>query len=110
MTDGVDAVAIAVWTVAVVTYGVGDAVTTAFAVKMPGIEEANPVLRSVLGPTPSLPGLLALKAGFFALAVAISLAIGRTAAVGVPVGIVLVGVSAVVSNLYQLHQSSRRSR
>lgn len=67
------------WLVAALTYGVGDVVSTLYAVfGVPGVDEANPVVDALLGNF-GVPGFLLLKLLVFLTLISVSVQGARTA-------------------------------
>ncbi|ELY96585.1 hypothetical protein C482_15703 [Natrialba chahannaoensis JCM 10990] len=104
------------WLVAVLTYGVGDLVTTAVGLRCAQIEEGMPVARRLLGDPPSAWGVArfglfkaVLFTVFYLGAVAVArFAPGTRVDLLVPVVITVVGVAAVGNNVRVIRQIRRR--
>ncbi|MFW6321493.1 MAG: hypothetical protein ACOC0Z_06535 [Halohasta sp.] len=91
------------WLVAVALYGVGDYVTTVVAVRRADVVEANPAVIALLSDRPSPLGFALLKAGALAVCFLGFLAISASPiAVGVPIGIALLGGVVTLSNAVML--------
>lgn len=87
------------WIVAVLLYGVGDYVTTVLAVRRADVIEANPAVVALLSDQPGPLGFGLLKGGALVVCFLGFLSIsGSPIAVGVPVGIALLGGVVTVSN------------
>ncbi|ELY93397.1 hypothetical protein C483_05508 [Natrialba hulunbeirensis JCM 10989] len=104
------------WLAAVLTYGVGDLVTTAVGLRHAQIEEGMPFARRLLGEPPSAWGVVrfglfkvALFVGFYLGAVAMTrTAPGTRVDLLVPVAITVVGVAAVGNNVRVIRQVRSR--
>jgi len=91
------------WLVAVLLYGVGDYVTTVFAVRRADIVEANPAVIALLSDQPGPIGFALLKSGALVVCFLGFLSISTSPiAVGVPVGIALLGGIVTISNTVML--------
>lgn len=87
------------WGLAVLFYGIGDAVFTFLGVQYENIEEASPVTRRLLGANPTIYGLLTLKiVSLVFLYSGYVLIEGNQYRDIVPVGLAVVGLYAVVNN------------
>jgi len=87
------------WIVAVLLYGVGDYVTTVLAVRRADVIEANPAVVALLSDQPGPLGFGLLKGGALVVCFLGFLSISSSPiAVGVPVGIALLGGIVTVSN------------
>lgn len=85
------------WALAVLTFGVGDVVTTVAGLGLGAVESSllgERVLR-VAG----VPGMVAWKAGALVLFAAIAARVPREWQVGVPLGVVLSGTAVTAWNL-----------
>lgn len=85
------------WVLAVLTFGVGDVVTTVAGLSL-GAVESSPFGELVLR-VAGVPGMIVLKAGAFLLFAAIAASAPREWQVGVPLGIVLSGTAVTIWNL-----------
>lgn len=95
------------WIVAILLYGVGDYVTTVVAVRRADVVEANPAVIALLSDQPSPLGFAILKIGALVVCFLGFLSIsGSQIAIGVPVGIALLGAIVTVSNTMMIVQSS----
>ena len=95
------------WLVAVLLYGVGDYVTTVLAVRRGDIVEANPAVIALLSEQPSPLGFAVLKSGALVVCFLGFLSISTTPiAIGVPVGIAVLGTVVTVSNTVMLLQAA----
>lgn len=91
------------WLVAVALYGVGDYVTTVVAVRRANIVEANPAVIALLSDQPGPVGFAVLKFGALGVCFVGFLSISASPiAVGVPVGIALLGGLVTISNTVML--------
>ncbi len=87
------------WVVAVLLYGVGDYVTTVLAVRRADVIEANPAVVALLSDQPGPVGFGLLKSGALVVCFLGFLSIsGSPIAIGVPVGIALLGAVVTLSN------------
>lgn len=95
------------WIVAVLLYGVGDYVTTVVAVRRANVVEANPAVIALLSDQPSPLGFAVLKSGALVVCFLGFLSISASqAAIGVPVGISLLGAAVTVSNTLMIVKSN----
>ena len=95
------------WIVAILLYGVGDYVTTVVAVRRADVVEANPAVIALLSDQPSPLGFAILKLGALVVCFLGFLSVsGSQAAIGVPVGIALLGAVVTVSNSIMIVKSS----
>ncbi len=96
------------WLVAVLLYGVGDYVTTVLAVRRGDIVEANPAVVALLSEQPSPLGFAMLKCGALVVCFLGFLSISTSPiAIGVPVGIAILGGLVTVSNTVMLVRTVR---
>ncbi|MEA1930749.1 MAG: hypothetical protein U9O06_04275 [Euryarchaeota archaeon] len=87
------------WILAVLLYGVGDYVTTVLAVRRADVIEANPAVVALLSDQPGPLGFGLLKGGALVVCFLGFLAISESPiAIGVPVGIALLGGLVTLSN------------
>ncbi|ADD04446.1 uncharacterized protein Nmag_0862 [Natrialba magadii ATCC 43099] len=106
------------WLAAVLTYGIGDLVTTAVGLRHTQIEEGMPFARQLLGEPPSAWGVvrfglfkIVLFAAFYLGAVAMArFAPGTRVDLLVPLAITVVGVAAVGNNVRVIRQVRGRGR
>lgn len=100
------------WGLALLVFGVGDVVTTAVGIRYYDLKETNPLVVRLFGPSPSILGTVAYKAGVLAVAwIADGLLrelIGFPASVLVPFFILGIGVWAVQANATNLWLAHRR--
>lgn len=88
------------WLLAVLSYGVGDYLTTVVAVQRYAVVEANPVVRRLLSATPSPLGFAVLKLTTLAVCFAGYLVIAETLLGSwVPIVITVIGVIITTLNL-----------
>ena len=85
------------WVLAVLTFGVGDVVTTVAGLGL-GAVESSPSGELVLR-VAGVPGMIAWKAGALVLFAAIAAGAPREWRVGVPLGVVLSGTAVTTWNL-----------
>ncbi|WP_410765987.1 DUF5658 family protein [Haloferax sp. DFSO60] len=89
------------WGAAVLTYGVGDYLTTVVGVKMAGIQEGNPIVRLLSGGDPGPASFAVLKlisvGLFFAVYWLVKPAFARVA---VPLALTLLGIVVTGKNLH----------
>lgn len=88
----------ALWAGAVALFGIGDVVTTTVGLSA-GAAEANPAILATLGAT-GLVGMVAAKSVAFGLFAAGYYAVPTEYRTGIPLGLVLLGLSVVVWNLF----------
>jgi len=88
------------WLLAVLFFGVGDTVTTAVGLGLPGVREVG-LFRSVIT-THGLVAIVGLKLATFAVCYLLWRAVPRPHAVGVPLGLVLLGVPVTGWNVVVL--------
>ena len=87
------------WALAVLFYGVGDAALTYIGTRFENIEESVPVTRWLIGANPSIWALIGLKVVSMALFfVAYLIMEGNRYRDLVPIGLVLLGLYAVIMN------------
>ena len=85
------------WVFAILTFGVGDVVTTAAGLSL-GAVESHPLSEIVLTAA-GIPGMIAWKALTLAAFVGFAAAVPRQWRVGVPIGVVLWGAVVTTWNL-----------
>jgi len=96
------------WVVAVLLYGVGDYVTTVLAVRRADVVEANPAVIALLSDQPGPLGFGLLKCGALVVCFLGFLSISSSPiAVGVPVGIALLGGAVALSNTVMIVRTDR---
>lgn len=78
------------WLAAILTFGVGDFVTTGAGLSVPGIKEAGPVAGLLLQQY-GIAAILWLKVLCFALAYAMWVVVPRPHRLGIPLGLIFVG-------------------
>ncbi len=94
------------WLLAVLLYGVGDYVTTVLAVRRHDVVEANPAVVALLSEQPSPLGFAVLKSGALVICFLGFLSISTSPiAIGVPIGISVLGGVVTVSNTVMLVQA-----
>lgn len=87
------------WGLAILFYGIGDVVLTFAAVQYENIEEASPVTRGLLGPNPTLIGLVIIKIVTFSVLVGGYILLqGNQYRDLVPICLVVLGIYAVYNN------------
>ncbi|MFB6371207.1 MAG: hypothetical protein ABEH42_12650 [Haloarculaceae archaeon] len=89
------------WGLALITYGLGDGVTTLAVVASPHHVETNPIVAAAIG-TAGGVGLLAVKAGVLGGCVALSIWMAegdRTFSYWPPILLVAVGAATTLSNI-----------
>jgi len=89
------------WVVAVLTYGVGDLLTTGAGLRTAGIAEAGPVVASLLNWAGIVP-LIVLKLAVFGFGYGLWRLVPGPHDVGVPLGLASVGVVVTAWNLLVL--------
>lgn len=89
------------WALAVVLYGVGDAVTTLVGLKSDGITEGGPVALYALGQG-GIPGFLLLKVGFIGVCFLVWWVVRTPGRVAIPLALVVVGAVVTGWNLVVL--------
>lgn len=87
------------WLVAVLFFGVGDLVTTAVGLSVPGVVEVDPVARQLLAQF-GLPALLALKAVALAGGYVAWTLVPHPYRKGVPLGLIALGVAVTAWNAF----------
>ena len=96
------------WLLAVLLYGVGDYVTTVLAVRRADVVEANPAVVALLSEQPSPLGFAVLKSGALIVCFLGFLSISTSPrAIGVPIGIAVLGAVVTASNTVMLVQTAR---
>ena len=85
------------WVFAILTFGVGDVVTTVVGLSL-GAVESHPLGDLVLG-LAGVPGMIAWKAGTFVLFAGFAALTPRQWRVGIPIGVVLWGTVVTTWNL-----------
>jgi hypothetical protein len=96
------------WTLAVLFYGVGDAVITYIGTQFENIEESVPTTRWLIGSNPSIWALAALKVVSLALVFIAYLFIeGNRYRDLVPISLALLGLYAVIMNSYTIREELR---
>jgi len=99
------------WVLAVLLYGVGDYVTTVLAVRRADIVEANPAVVALLSDQPGPLGFALLKCGALVVCFLGFLSISASPiAIGVPVGIALLGGIVTVSNTVMIVRADPEHR
>lgn len=83
---------------AILLYGIGDVVTTAAGLAIPGVVEANPTVRPLLVAY-GVPGLIAFKAAVMGCFFAVASRLPARHRVAVPLGLTLVGAAVTAWNL-----------
>lgn len=86
------------WLVAILTFGIGDVVTTSVGLRHQGVHELHPISERILG-VAGPAGMVATKLLLFILAYAAYRASPRDVRIGIPIGLVLLGSLVVVNNL-----------
>ena len=86
------------WALALLSFGVGDLATTLVGLAIPGVTEVGPVAGPLFHGF-GLAGVVALKVGALAGFYALWRVTPRPYAVGVPLGLVVVGVTVTCWNL-----------
>lgn len=87
------------WGAAAATFGLGDIVTTHYGLQQAGVEEAHPLSDLVLG-VGGTPAMIAVKVVVFAVALyAAGNVVPRDWAVGIPVGLLMLGTVIVANNV-----------
>lgn len=95
------------WLLAVLLYGVGDYVTTVLAVRRRDVVEANPAVVALLSEQPSPLGFAVLKCGALLVCFLGFLSISTSPiAIGVPIGIAVLGAVVTASNTVMLVQTT----
>ncbi|MGM0605900.1 MAG: DUF5658 family protein [Halobacteriota archaeon] len=95
------------WVLALLLYGVGDYVTTVLAVRHREVIEANPAVRVLLSERPTPAGFAALKLTALGICFLGFLAVYDSAvAIGIPVGIAVLGGLVTVANLRTILKST----
>lgn len=96
------------WLLAVLLYGIGDYVTTVLAVRRGDVVEANPAVVALLSEKPSPLGFAVLKCGALTVCFLGFLSISTSSiAIGVPIGIAVLGGFVTASNTVVLVQTSK---
>ncbi|MDY6764294.1 MAG: hypothetical protein SV377_01185 [Halobacteria archaeon] len=92
------------WAIAVVFYGIGDVVSTVIATRYESLEESMGVPRRVLGPKPSLSGLIILKLFTFALVYGMYITVlsENQYRDWAPIALGLIGLYATTNNFYKI--------
>jgi len=103
--DDVHAVPRRLWLLAALGFGVGDVVTTAVGLGMVGVVEANPLLLASLRPV-TLGTMIALKLAVFAGCYVFWRRLPQPHAVGVPLGLAVVGVLVTARNVHVVVRAS----
>lgn len=94
------------WLLAILLYGVGDYVTTVLAVQRNDVVEANPAVVALLSEQPSPLGFAVLKSSALVICFLGFLSISTSPiAIGVPIGIAILGGVVTVSNTVMLVQA-----
>jgi hypothetical protein len=91
--------AVGLWSVAVLGFGIGDVMTTAVGIHVVGVVELNPLLGGLLGDS-VLGTMVAVKLLVLCGGYLLSCRLPRVPALGVPLGLVLLGVSVTVWNFH----------
>ena len=85
------------WVIAVLSFGVGDVVTTGIGLGVPGVTEVGPVVASYVGWHP-FAAIVGVKLVVFGGALLLWMSVPRPHRVGVPLGLFLVGTVVTVWN------------
>lgn len=94
------------WLLALLTYGVGDYLTTVVAVRRYAVVEANPLVRRLLSSEPGPVGFAVLKLATLAVCFAGFLAIADSPlAIGIPIAITVLGIVVTAINLRAIARS-----
>jgi hypothetical protein len=111
---GVPPLDLYLWLLALLVFGVGDAVTTAVAVGEYDMVEANPLVVRLAGDRPSVAATVGFKTAVLLAGVATYLALrplgGRFPALAVPIVLLGVGCWAVAANVVKIGLAKRRGR
>ena len=95
------------WLAAILLYGLGDYVTTVLAVRRRDVVEANPAVVALLSEQPSPLGFAVLKSGALVVCFLGFLSISTSPiAIGVPIGIAVLGALVTASNTVMLVQTA----
>lgn len=86
------------WILAVLLFGVGDLVTTAVGLGIPGIVEADPLARALIDRF-GIGSLVGLKLVAFALCFAVWQTVPRPYSRGVPIGLAALGGAVTAWNV-----------
>ena len=86
------------WALALLSFGVGDLATTLAGLAIPGVTEVGPVA-GLLFRAFGIPGVVTLKVGALVGFYAFWRVTPRPYAVGVPLGLVVVGITVTCWNL-----------
>jgi len=87
------------WGAAVTTFGVGDVLTTYYGLQQEGVHESHPLSEFVLG-SGGAAGMVAMKLVVFAVALYAARNVAPEEwAVGIPIGLTLLGTVVVANNL-----------
>ncbi len=91
-----------IWSLALLTFVVGDVTTTHIGLNTPGVIEANPSLVTFIDRY-GTPGMIFMKVSLMLTAGVWWLALGeRTTRYGIPIGLSIVGITVTTWNLYIL--------
>lgn len=94
------------WGLAIITFGIGDVVTTAVFITAEMNHEGNPLVASALY-TYGLWILMPWKIAVFGIFAAIYRLVPSQISVGVPIGLTLVGTALTVWNIYSSFTGAR---
>jgi len=96
---------VALWVGALLLFGIGDVATTQAGLQLSDVEERHPLSEAVLGMGGS-EGMVAVKAGVFAVAWAAYNRSPEEYRMGIPLGLVLLGAFIVANNLLVIQEAS----
>jgi hypothetical protein len=101
-------IAVLAWTGALLTFGVGDVVTTVVGTRRAGLVEGAPLPKAVAGRQPTIPRLVGLKVvGFLVAFLGAEFLIPARVRFVVPVTVAVVGVVVTVYNLAMIRRARR---
>jgi hypothetical protein len=78
------------WLAAILTFGVGDFVTTGAGLSIAGVEEGGPFVKPLIQQY-GMAAMAALKVGGFAICYLAWMALPRPQCIGIPLGLALLG-------------------
>jgi hypothetical protein len=97
--------AVHLWSVAVLGFGVGDVVTTAVGLQVVGVVELNPLVAGLFRSS-ILGTMVALKLFVLCVAYLLCRRLPRGTAVGIPLGLAVLGVFVTVWNFHVVLQAT----
>lgn len=86
-----------VWAVSLVTFGLGDVMTTYYGLQVSGVVEQSPTAQAVLH-TGGVTGMIGIKLAVFIGAYLAYRCVPKDYRAGIPIGLSLLGVLVVMNN------------